>query len=225
MSKVVNIKHLSKSFEKNKFILNDIDFSLEKGSMTALIGASGEGKTTFLNLIGSLDNSYNGQIIVAGQDLSLCNDKKLSHLRNTKIGFVLQEPILIQRLSVEQNILLPTVYLPSKAKNKAKIISRMHKLAQYLDIDSLLPRNPNTLSGGQKQRVVAVRALINDPEIVLADEPTGSLDEKNAKTIIRLFKKIKDEGKAILTVTHDKEVAALHENIFRLSNGKITKVN
>ncbi len=225
MNKVVNIKHLSKSFGKNKPILENIDFSLEKGSMTALIGASGEGKTTLLNLIGSLDNSYSGQIIVSEQDLSLCNEKKLSQLRNTKVGFVLQEPILIQRLTVEQNILLPTVYLPAKVKSKTKIKDRMHKLAQYLDIDALLPRKPNTLSGGQKQRVVAVRALINDPEIVLADEPTGSLDEENAKIIIELFKKIKDEGKTILTVTHDKEIAALHDSTFRLSNGEITKVN
>ncbi|MBI0021795.1 MULTISPECIES: ABC transporter ATP-binding protein [Bacteria] len=225
MNKVVNIKHLSKGFGKNKFILKNIDFSLEKGSMTALIGASGEGKTTLLNLIGSLDNCYSGQIIVSEQDLSLCNEKKLSQLRNTKVGFVLQEPILIQRLTVEQNILLPTVYLPSKLKNKTKIKDRMHKLAQYLDIEPLLSRKPNTLSGGQKQRVVAVRALINDPEIVLADEPTGSLDEENAKIIIELFKKIKDEGKTILTVTHDKEIAALHDSTFRLSNGEITKVN
>lgn len=224
MSKAVYVNHLSKNFEEQP-ILKDIDFSLEKGSMTALIGASGEGKTTFLNLIGSLDNSYSGQIIVEGQDLSLCNDRELSQLRNTKIGFVLQEPILIQRLSVEQNILLPTVYLPKKARNEKEIKSRMHKLAKYLNIESLLKRKPSTLSGGQKQRAVAVRALINDPDIVLADEPTGSLDEENAKTIIDLFKKIKDEGKAILTVTHDKKIAALHDNVYKLSSRKITKLN
>lgn len=106
-----------------------------------------------------------------------------------------------------------------------EIKSRMHKLNEYLNIESLLKRKPSTLSGGQKQRAVAVRALINDPDIVLADEPTGSLDEENAKTIIDLFKKIKDEGKAILTVTHDKKIAALHDNVYKLSSRKITKLN
>ncbi|MGN1406756.1 ABC transporter ATP-binding protein [Lactobacillus sp.] len=218
----VKIVNLEKKFKQGRKVFSGLNLELEAGSMTALIGASGEGKTTLLNVIGLLDTDYQGDVEVAGQQVSRLSQAQMAQVRNQQIGFILQEPLLIQKMSVKDNILLPVVYLAKeKRQSKDYYLDRLNRLAEKLGVSDLLDMRPNTLSGGQKQRVTAIRALINDPQLILADEPTGSLDEENAKIIVDLLHDLHQEGKTILTVTHDMRVAKEHEQILRLKEGRV----
>lgn len=218
----VKIVNLEKKFKQGQKVFSGLNLELEAGSMTALIGASGEGKTTLLNVIGLLDTDYQGDVEVAGQQVSRLSQAQMAQVRNQQIGFILQEPLLIQKMSVKDNILLPVVYLAKeKRQSKDYYLDRLNRLAEKLGVSDLLDMRPNTLSGGQKQRVTAIRALINDPQLILADEPTGSLDEENAKIIVDLLHDLHQEGKTILTVTHDMRVAKEHEQILRLKEGRV----
>lgn len=219
---VVTVKKLGKRYKRT--ILEDVSFSLEAGTMTALIGASGEGKTTILNIIGLLDSDYTGQVSLFDTNVAGLSEKEQAHYRNTKLGFILQEPLLIDRMTVRENILLPTVYLSKKEREKVDFQTRLVNLTKNLGIYDLLDEKPNTLSGGQKQRVVAARALINDPELILADEPTGALDQDNANIILQLFKKLIANGKTVLTVTHDSNVAKQHDRILKLANSHVLEI-
>lgn len=218
----VKIVNLEKKFKQGQKVFSGLNLELEAGSMTALIGASGEGKTTLLNVIGLLDTDYQGDVEVAGQQVSRLSQAQMAQVRNQQIGFILQEPLLIQKMSVKDNILLPVVYLAKeKRQSKDYYLDRLNRLAEKLGVSDLLDMRTNTLSGGQKQRVTAIRALINDPQLILADEPTGSLDEENAKIIVDLLHDLHQEGKTILTVTHDMRVAKEHEQILRLKEGRV----
>lgn len=218
----VKIVNLEKKFKQGRKVFSGLNLELEAGSMTALIGASGEGKTTLLNVIGLLDTDYQGNVEVAGQQVSRLSQAQMAQVRNQQIGFILQEPLLIQKMSVKDNILLPVVYLAKeKRQSRDYYLDRLNRLAEKLGVSDLLDMRPNTLSGGQKQRVTAIRALINDPQLILADEPTGSLDEENAKIIVDLLHDLHQEGKTILTVTHDMRVAKEHEQILRLKEGRV----
>lgn len=219
---VVTVKKLGKRYKRT--ILEDVSFSLEAGTMTALIGASGEGKTTILNIIGLLDSDYTGQVSLFDTNVAGLSEKEQAHYRNTKLGFILQEPLLIDRMTVRENILLPTVYLSKKEREKVDFQTRLVNLTKNLGIYDLLDEKTNTLSGGQKQRVVAARALINDPELILADEPTGALDQDNANIILQLFKKLIANGKTVLTVTHDSNVAKQHDRILKLANSHVLEI-
>ncbi|GFZ26464.1 ABC transporter ATP-binding protein [Lactobacillus corticis] len=219
---VVTIEKLGKKYKRT--ILEDVAFSLEAGTMTALIGASGEGKTTILNIIGLLDSDYTGQVLLFDTNVADLSEKEQAHYRNTKLGFILQEPLLIDRMTVRENILLPTVYLSKKERENVDFQTRLVNLTKNLGIYDLLDEKPNTLSGGQKQRVVAARALINDPELILADEPTGALDQDNANIILQLFKKLIANGKTVLTVTHDSNVAKQHDRILKLANSHVLEI-
>lgn len=218
----VKIVNLEKKFKQGRKVFSGLNLELEAGSMTALIGASGEGKTTLLNVIGLLDTDYQGNVEVAGQQVSRLSQAQMAQVRNQQIGFILQEPLLIQKMSVKDNILLPVVYLAKERRqSRDYYLDRLNRLAEKLGVSDLLDMRPNTLSGGQKQRVTAIRALINDPQLILADEPTGSLDEENAKIIVDLLHDLHQEGKTILTVTHDMRVAKEHEQILRLKEGRV----
>lgn len=223
MMTLLEAKHIKKTFPHDKPILKDINLSLESGSMVALIGASGAGKTSLLNILGLLDEHFEGEVLLNSKRVGNLKDVERAKIRNQEIGFILQEPVFVTNLSVRQNILLPRVYATVSLKKKINYTERLKELSEQLGVEKLLNSNPANLSGGQKQRVAAIRALINDPDIILADEPTGSLDESNAQIVVDLLRKMSDEGKGVLTVTHDKTIAGKHDKVLQLKAGYLTE--
>ncbi|WP_261807175.1 ABC transporter ATP-binding protein [Lapidilactobacillus luobeiensis] len=223
MSKLI-ANTISKTFiQKNnkQVVLTDLSLTLEAGTMTALIGPSGIGKSTLLNILGLLDRDYQGTVMLDQIVTNELGEQALAQLRNAQIGFVLQEPLLVARMTVRKNILLPTIYGPQRSR--PDLAQRVTELAAAVGITDILDKYPRQISGGQKQRVVLARALINDPAIILADEPTGSLDEENAASVVTLFAQLAAQGKTILTVTHDRLVAEQHPHILRLTKERLIR--
>lgn len=221
MDTIITVDNVYKSFGKGEAevkVLQGVNLSVQKGEFVSLMGQSGSGKSTLLYLIGGLDKDYEGEIIVCGSKLHGLKEKQMSDIRLNKIGFVFQFYNLIQNLSVEDNILLP-VSVAGKDMNEAK-----KKLNEILDLTELSDKRkakPAELSGGQQQRVSIARALLGDPAVILADEPTGNLDKASAENIMKLFSDINREtGMTILQVTHNEEYAKCGNRIVRLENGK-----
>lgn len=221
MDTIITVDNVYKSFGKGEAevkVLQGANLSVQKGEFVSLMGQSGSGKSTLLYLIGGLDKDYEGEIIVCGSKLHGLKEKQMSDIRLNKIGFVFQFYNLIQNLSVEDNILLP-VSVAGKDMNEAK-----KKLNEILDLTELSDKRkakPAELSGGQQQRVSIARALLGDPAVILADEPTGNLDKTSAENIMKLFSDINREtGMTILQVTHNEEYAKYGNRIVRLENGK-----
>lgn len=201
-------------------VLKGISFCVEKGEYVAIMGASGTGKTTLMNLVGLLDKPTAGQYRLEDNDVVTLDDEALSHLRNRKIGFVFQQFHLLDRANALRNVMLPLIYAdryPEDAEYRGK---------QALEAVGLADRmhyNPNKLSGGQQQRVAIARALINDPAIILADEPTGNLDSKSGIEILAIFKRLHQQGRTIIVITHDKNVAEHADRIIVLKDGQIAE--
>ena len=201
-------------------VLKGISFCVEKGEYVAIMGASGTGKTTLMNLVGLLDKPTAGQYRLEDNDVVTLDDEALSHLRNRKIGFVFQQFHLLDRANALRNVMLPLIYAdryPEDAEDRAK---------QALEAVGLADRmhyNPNKLSGGQQQRVAIARALINDPAIILADEPTGNLDSKSGIETLAIFKRLHQQGRTIIVITHDKNVAEHADRIIVLKDGQIAE--
>lgn len=219
---IIDISNLSKRFG-NHTIFDDISLKLERGSLVAIVGESGVGKTTLLKLIGLIDNDYEGSYRIFDVKASELSEKKSANIRNDCLGFVLQYPLLVERMTVRENILLPTIYSKEKKISEQKGLF-LNKLIETLKIDSFFKEKINVLSGGQKQRIALARALINNPEVILADEPTGSLDKENTDTVMWIFKQLAEQGKTIITVTHNLQFAKQHDRVFELKDGKIKKV-
>lgn len=222
METIIESINLYKSFnlgEVNTEVLKDINLTITKGEFVSIMGPSGSGKSTLLYLIGGLDNPTSGSIKINNKELAVMKDKEQSILRRKDIGFVFQFYNLIPNLNVEENILLPVLLDGKKAKDYRE------QLVDILDIVGLKDRRkhtPRELSGGQQQRVAIARALINDPDIILADEPTGNLDSKTSVEIMDLFKKInKEKNKTIIQVTHSLEAASYGDRIINVLDGKI----
>lgn len=222
MDNIIEIKNIVKSFgtgENRSQVLKDISFTVRKGEFISLMGASGSGKSTLLYLLGGLDYPDSGEIILKGKDITRMNDKEISAFRRNELGFVFQFFNLVQNLSVEDNIMLPLIMDGKKAKDYAQ------KLSDILEITGLSEKRksyPNELSGGQQQRCAIARAVIYEPCILLADEPTGNLDSKSGGEIMELFKRINQEKEiTILMVTHSEKYAAYAERIITLSDGKL----
>ncbi len=222
MSTVISVKDLCKTYVVNKKqnnVLKNVNFNIEEGEMVAVMGPSGSGKSTLLYLIGGLDRDYTGNIIVCGDDIGKVKEKKLSEIRLNKIGFIFQFYNLVQNLSVEDNILLPLKVSGKYNSETAK------KLNQILDITEIADKRkamPAKLSGGQQQRVAIARALLSEPEIILADEPTGNLDKASGMKIMELFKRINEErGMTILQVTHSEQNSKYGSRIVKLDNAKL----
>ena len=201
--------------------LRGLSLSIYEGDFVAIMGPSGSGKTTLLNMIGLLDRPTSGKIILAGKDVSKLADKETARLRNRLIGFVFQQFNLINRLTVFENIELPLIPrgIPRKERRR-KVIGALLSVGGDL---SWLPKKPLELSGGQQQRVAIARAIVGSPRLILADEPTGSLDRKNAKVIMETFVKLNKAGNTIIIVTHDPEIANCTETIYHIRDGKIVK--
>ncbi len=216
---MIELKNISKSFGKQK-ILNDISLEIKKGEFVSIIGPSGAGKTTLLNIIGTIEsfnNNNDSQLILNENEIKTLNDNQLSDFRNKNIGFIFQFHQLLPELNLEENIILPAMIgnVPKKSYSiKAK------ELAKLLGIEGILNKYPDSISGGERQRVAVARALINEPTILLADEPTGNLDSKNEQIIMNFFKKLNTEmGLTIILVTHNKDFAKISDKIYTLKDG------
>ncbi|WP_029319069.1 ABC transporter ATP-binding protein [Butyrivibrio sp. AE3004] len=200
-------------------ILHGIDINVKKGEFVSIVGTSGSGKSTFMNIIGLLDKPTEGTYLLDGIDVCNASDKELSHIRNQKIGFVFQTYNLIPRTSALKNVELPMLYAGIKAKERK---DRAMELLELVEMKERMLHNPDELSGGQKQRVAIARALVNNPSIILADEPTGALDSATGRKIMDLFHKLHEEqGITIVFITHSPELATETERILTLKDGRI----
>lgn len=215
---ICNIKKVYGKGDGQVIALNDINLKVEKGEMLAIMGSSGSGKSTLLNILGFLDKQTEGQYYFNGELVEAFNDKKLSKFRNKHIGFVVQNFALIQDYTVFENIKVPLDYTKVSLKDKKKKVDEVLKYVGIFDKKEKLPRE---LSGGQNQRVAIARALVNDPDVILADEPTGALDSINMEKIMELLKKFNDEGKTIIIITHDNKVAKKCKRILYIEDGEI----
>lgn len=200
------------------YALREIDLKIEKGEYTALMGPSGSGKSTLMNIIGCLDSPSQGQYWLNGKEVSRMNDVDLSRVRNQEIGFVFQTFNLLNRLSALDNVALPLVYAGMKSKER---LARAEAVLEQVGLKDRMHHRPNELSGGQRQRVAVARALVNNPSLLLADEPTGNLDTKTSHEIMALFEEIHQQGNTIVLVTHEEDIAAHAKRIVRLRDGLI----
>jgi len=201
--------------------LDGISHQFRRGEYWSIMGSSGSGKSTLLNILGCIDRPTSGDYLVGGQRVSGLNDDQLSELRGASLGFVFQSYNLIPQLDVLENILVPVMYRqewPAWAMDRAK------SLAERVGLTGRLGHRPPELSGGQQQRVAIARSLINDPDLILADEATGNLDSKTAEEILEVFDELHDEGKTILLVTHEVSVGARSQRTLKLKDGRIEAV-
>ncbi len=217
---ILYLKGLTKEYVKGKRILEDIDFKLNEREHIAIIGESGIGKSTLLNIIGLLDMEILGEYYLDKINVSNLKDKELSNLRNEKIGFVFQSYHLIPNMTAYENIILPVQYSIKHIPNLEK---RVDKLLKILNIEVFKNRKVDNLSGGEKQRVAIARALILEPRIILCDEPTGNLDKKNTDIVIKTLKELNLDS-ALVLVTHDWDIAKNFKKVYEIKNKSIVEV-
>lgn len=223
MQKVIDIKNIVKRYyigQPNELeILHGIDLEVDNGDFISVVGASGSGKSTLMNIIGLLDRQTEGTYYLGDLNIDDAKDSDLSKIRNEKIGFVFQNFNLIPRLSALKNVELPMLYKKIPANERRE---RAMELLKLVEMDERSHHNPNELSGGQKQRVAIARAMANDPEIILADEPTGALDSKTGRIVMDLFHKLNEEQKkTMILITHNYELAEETKKILTMVDGRI----
>jgi len=216
---MIELENITKVYRMGKvdvFALNGISISINKGDMVAIVGASGSGKSTMLHVIGCLDKPTSGKYILDGQDISRLNDNKLADIRNKKLGFVFQEFNLLTRITAVANVELPMIYGNSWQKRQRAI-----KALERVGLGGRANHKPTEMSGGEQQRVAIARALVTNPQVILADEPTGNLDSASSNDIIALFRELHQEGITIIVITHEMDIAEQTQRIIRLLDGKI----
>lgn len=221
MPMLLNIQNIYKNYGKEPMIvpvLKDVSLEVVQGDYIAIMGPSSSGKTTLMNIIGCLDRASLGTYLFEDEDISEMNDDALSDLRLNKIGFVFQNFNLLSSETAQENVALPLIYAGiDKEKRNQRAIDVLNKVG----LQDRISFKPSQLSGGQKQRVAIARAIINNPKILLADEPTGALDQASGKQVMELFKSLNDEGVTIIMITHDANVASHAKKIFHIIDGEI----
>jgi len=220
---IVAIENLSKVYQLGSLelrVLRDLDLSIEQGEYVAIMGPSGSGKSTLLNMIGCLDRPTSGNYFLGGQNVSELEDTQLSLIRGARIGFVFQSFNLINQLNVIENIGVPMYY---QGRSERQSAERAKELAEMVGLGDRVEHRPSELSGGQQQRVAIARALANDPLIILADEPTGNLDSESGAEILKILVDLHKQGKTLIVVTHDRDIAASAERVVELLDGRIAR--
>ena len=221
---VLELQNVSKDYylgEVKLTVLQDLSLKIFQGDFVALVGVSGSGKTTAMNILGCLDNPTHGKVFIDGQNVSHMSEDELAHVRSNKIGFVFQQFNLLKALSCEENIALPLIF--KKENRKFEVDEKVKELIEEVGLGHRKNHRPLEMSGGEQQRAAIARALVGDPEIILADEPTGTLDSKTGKMVIEIFKKLNKEGKTIIIVTHDHSIAKEADKIFNMKDGRLVK--
>lgn len=214
---LLSLENITKSYDKKSIVLNEFNLSVNTGEMVAIMGKSGSGKSTVLNIISGIESADSGRYIFKGNDMSKVSGDKMTVFRRENIGFVLQHFALIENNSVFKNIALP-LYLKHESKNVIK--GKVLELAKDLEIENKLDKKPKQLSGGEAQRVAIARAIINQPSLILADEPTGALDENTGLKIMQIFRKLHHKGHTFIIVTHDSSVAEMCDRTIKIKDGK-----
>lgn len=218
---MIQIKKVNKYYingENKLHALQDVDFHIQKGEFVSIMGSSGSGKSTMMNILGCLDREFEGEYVLDGISIREIAEKNLCKVRNQKIGFVFQSFHLLPKLSALENVELPLIYAGISKKEREE---RAKKMLEIVGLGTRLHHRPNELSGGQRQRVAIARALVNDPAIILADEPTGNLDSQSEKEIMNFFQELHRKGKTIVVVTHEPEVAKYTKRILHFKDGKL----
>ena len=220
---MISVKNLKKTYflgGEEVHALDDVSLSIKEHEFVAIIGQSGSGKSTFMNMLGCLDRPDSGEITLDGTDILKCKEKELSVIRNKKIGFIFQQFHLLPKLSALENVELPMIYqgMPTKKRREKAV-----KALKAVGLEKRMNHKPNQLSGGQQQRVAIARALVGEPSLILADEPTGNLDSRSGKEIMMLLHNLYEEGNTIVLITHDNNVAMEAPRQVQISDGKIIK--
>ncbi|MBQ8617114.1 MAG: ABC transporter ATP-binding protein [Clostridia bacterium] len=201
-------------------VLKNIHLQIEQGEYLSILGPSGSGKSTLMNIIGCLDTPSQGTYLLHGRHVDEMNEKELALLRSKEIGFVFQNSQLLPRLTAQQNVELPLIYADISARDRRRCAQEM---MERVGLSDRLGHYPNQLSGGQQQRVAIARALVGNPSILLADEPTGALDQKTGKQVMQLFQSLNDEGRTVIMITHDMNIAAYARRTVHIIDGELTE--
>ena len=225
MKPIIELKNVAKHYQMGDITVKAVDgisIHIEKGDFVAIMGPSGSGKSTAMNLVGSLDLATQGSIYLDGMNINQLEESQLAQIRGKKIGFIFQSFNLIPNLTAKENIMLPMLF---QEKSKEEREQKAEQLLKLVELQDRMDHYPNQLSGGQQQRVAIARSLANDPEVILADEPTGNLDTKTGEMVMSFLQELNQKGKTIIMVTHDPENAKSHAStVYWMKDGKIEKV-
>ena len=220
---IIALTNITKNYVSGEVetpVLHEVTLSIDKGEFIAITGPSGSGKSTLLNILGLLDQASSGTYILNEQDFTLLSEYEQAHVRNKEIGFVFQSFNLLQRSSALENVILPSIYAGVDRVEREK---RAAHLLSSVGLSEHLLKRPSQLSGGQQQRVAIARSLMNNPNIILADEPTGNLDTKSGKDVMDILKSLNKEGKSVIMITHEKDIAMQAERTIFIRDGKVVK--
>ncbi len=215
-----NINKFYQMGDEQAHILKDVTLSIDQGEYLSVLGPSGSGKSTLMNIIGCLDVATSGKYILHGKEIEALSEIELAHIRSAEIGFIFQNSQLLPRLTAQKNVELPLIYAGVPPKERKK---RAGDILDRVGLSDRKNHYPNQLSGGQQQRVAIARALVSNPSILLADEPTGALDQKTGRQVMALFRELSDEGRTIIMITHDMNIASYARRVVHIIDGELTE--
>ena len=218
--RMTNVNKFYPMGEEQAHILKDVNLRIEAGEYLSVLGPSGSGKSTLMNIIGCLDTATSGQYILEGQEIEELTEAELAQIRSSKIGFIFQNSQLLPRLTAQKNVEMPLIYAGVPPRERKR---RASEMLERVGLSDRMHHYPNQLSGGQQQRVAVARALVGNPSILLADEPTGALDQKTGRQVMALFQELNREGRTIVMITHDMNIAAYARRVVHIIDGVLTE--